>query len=612
MLQKKRTLFVSHCSSDALIMEHLSSGLNAIFHEKYVKVFNTFQEKTGTDIGTGLSDALRKNIASADLMIAVITDNYLRSIKCISELSSFWFLSRKVLPIVLNGTCGVEFLYALFGQEVIYLDPQALSAAECAVKFCRTIQNNRFPFSLPEESLLPKLTDLFSSLKQERSLRPYIGSTETNTEIVQFCERNGIDSITDRAMDIRGFIDRLKNYHDIFIISTTGANLISGLASSFLENALLSGKNLTLLLPNKYSDFCADVAEIESSTDPEGNLNRLANAFADILTNLQRSVDSAAAKANGASIGKIHIGCAYTLLRQTITLGMNGEQYWGWLSITVPPGRTNDRTTSISFSGSDTQGSFGSSVIHHVLSVCRLAKDRGDYYEFQPGKKDFECFHLERRSAVHYWTEMQTAAMQNMLMQRSAGVGYLIEVAANHPLLEGLYPAEEFASRLDFAVMLYRKYQETATVKIYVPGSRHRFGEHTDSVSLSTAGKAYLIEKGIPEEDILGEAENARWKGKAGVYNSADECFVAANIFRDMGFQRLFCVCSPNQMERKRLFYMAFGVLPDFYTVPGDHLAHNAVYELLQAIPDVLYCDHTWQDPNSPNGLRTRAERIPL
>ena len=73
----------------------------------------------------------------------------------------------------------------------------------------------------------------------------------------------------------------------------------------------------------------------------------------------------------------------------------------------------------------------------------------------------------------------------------------------------------------------------------------------------------------------------------------------------------MYCVCSPNQMLRKQLFYLAFEVVPQFYTVPCDNLAHDAIYELFEAIPDVIYKDHTWQEIDSVNARRTREDRMP-
>lgn len=63
------------------------------------------------------------------------------------------------------------------------------------------------------------------------------------------------------------------------------------------------------------------------------------------------------------------------------------------------------------------------------------------------------------------------------------------------------------------------------------------------------------MEKGIPEENIFGEDMNYKYKGNLGVYNSADECYVASEIYKNGRYADLYSICSPNQMLRKQLFY---------------------------------------------------------
>jgi hypothetical protein len=70
---------------------------------------------------------------------------------------------------------------------------------------------------------------------------------------------------------------------------------------------------------------------------------------------------------------------------------------------------------------------------------------------------------------------------------RSDRRGALIEVAAQHPLRDGLYPNAEFATRLDSAIALYRQVseEEPGDVRIYVPGSVHMNNGIPDKVSLN-------------------------------------------------------------------------------------------------------------------------------
>lgn len=98
-----------------------------------------------------------------------------------------------------------------------------------------------------------------------------------------------------------------------------------------------------------------------------------------------------------------------------------------------------------------------------------------------------------------------------------------------------------------------------------------------------------------------------------GVYNSADECFVASYFFNleEEQFGELICVCSPNQVARKTLFYLENGVMPQVYSVPVDKMFHNIVGEVFDQIPYILLKDHNWQSSDSKEANRTRCERMP-
>lgn len=67
-------------------------------------------EKSGVIAGEQLSKGLRNNLSKSELMIAIITDAYERSLKCISEISSFWYCDKPVIPVIFNGDSGKNSL----------------------------------------------------------------------------------------------------------------------------------------------------------------------------------------------------------------------------------------------------------------------------------------------------------------------------------------------------------------------------------------------------------------------------------------------------------------------------------------------------------------------
>jgi hypothetical protein len=204
-------------------------------------------------------------------------------------------------------------------------------------------------------------------------------------------------------------------------------------------------------------------------------------------------------------------------------------------------------------------------------------------------------------SVAGRWRERMAAARDTM-SERLSQPGVLIEVAAQHPLVDGSIPGEEFAARLLRGRDLYRDAVEQGRpATVYVPGSRHVFDGVEDAVSLSEAGGEYLRRLGVPPEDVRGDDLNKAYLGEDGVYGSVDECFVTASYFLDGGFGRLYCVVSPFQLPRKLLHYIEFGVLPLAVTAPTPEAFHDLLDELFLGVPEVLF---------EPDATRTREKLL--
>lgn len=428
---------------------------------------------------------------------------------------------------------------------------------------------------------------------------------------LDYCKQRGIKGFLDSGLSPHVLIQNLKNKSNIYILTTTGANLIAALSSDFLADSLINGTCFTILLPNKYSKFINDVADIETPYDKELSRDSFATQFENVIKIIKREVLKARNMSGQKTIGSIRIGCAFTYLRQTIIMGVNEDEAWGYQSMTMPPARTINGTSSFIFSGNISENTMAQKAYNHINALILEADKRKALYEVTDTTNPSTFnFGLERINAKYYWKDLYKKADFNMKIH-SQYEDELIEVAAQHPLDDGK-PSIEFQGRLDFAFELYVKLQhERKSVKIYIPGNIHMKDGVKDPCSLSSAGVKYLMELGIPIENLLGDEYNQKYKGERGVYNSADECFVASKIFLNGKYKNIRVICSPNQMVRKQLFYLSFGIIPLFHTVPYENSSHNFIYELFEAIPDVIYNDHTWQDDNSPNAIRTRNDRKP-
>jgi hypothetical protein len=208
--------------------------------------------------------------------------------------------------------------------------------------------------------------------------------------------------------------------------------------------------------------------------------------------------------------------------------------------------------------------------------------------------------------------DQKYAAAKELMQSRLSIPKVLIEVGAQHPLVRGTEPGEEFSARLLLAKKLFEeKTTQGLHVEIYVPGSRHMHQGVADTVSLARAGVMFLEQQGLPKENLHGPDLNERYKGDQGVYNSADECFVSASYFQDENFGQFLCVLSPVQMYRKALHHIWFGVLPLFYTAPTLNTFHNYINEVYDAIPGVRDIDPNLQSADSFFGKESRKNRRP-
>ena len=321
-----------------------------------------------------------------------------------------------------------------------------------------------------------------------------------------------------------------------------------------------------------------------------------------------------------SSIGRIEVGDSGTLFRSSIVVCKSADNSkWGWITITLPPEKSIDMVTiEIEYNADNAEkDNLMHNVYDHFDEVWEIATSKNKVLEIDSSTSLPELeknIKSEKGSSLAnrpIWNEMYKKAVTN---SRRRGKKLLIEVAAQHPLTDGMYPNDEFARRLDKCVEIYRQLPNM-DIEIYVPGSIH-LDEHgiADVCSLSGAGVEYLVDKGIPREILHGDDWNdQQYDGRYwhGVYNSGDECYIAAQNYNRFDFTYLVSICSPNQCMRKSLLYIANGVIANICTVTAKNMFHNILGEIYESIPNILANDFDYQSKDSAEALRTRIERMP-
>ena len=594
------------------LMVSESSTLEMLYN--YMKSSDICILLLGDDIGSKIGNAL-DNISNPDILKAIEiykTNNNLDDAHKITytefEYACAQYLNVAVIPFVKNSvieSCELK------------------TANESLLRFYNTVREKAAYNVWINE---PAPDEVVTSLNRHIDLHPELSGwiKENESEIFKSATDAGIVDIS-----LDGFLSRKKLKHwlsdanELKLCYTTGRAFVLN-NSDILADFVANGGTIKLLCCKPKSQSMVDIQIIEEKVF--GNRENIHNELSDVFNEFKNIYNLAKTKHkynNYNKIGTIQIGFLSTLLRSSFLIIENytNEIKKGWFTITLPPAKSRETISFeiISNQNSKIQNNLLNRSYTHFEYVWKHSTNSGNIINIattnEITKENNNAIMTD--DTIAYWKLKEKSAIVNM-RKRKRNNNILIEVAAQHPLVDGVYPNEEFLSRLDSSINLYNeKTNQGFNVKIYVPGSIH-LDSHgiADEISLSEAGKKYLIENGIPDNDIYGDEKNSLYdkiRYHKGVYNSADECFIASNIFFDEinNFGQLYSICSPNQLMRKTLFYIEFGIIPKIITVPSSDMFHNFFHELFISIPYVLNEDHDYQSKISKEAIRTRKERLP-
>ena len=608
---KPINVFISHTKVD-----YEPTGMKGLLcstlKEPKYKIFCSSDPDSGIEAGKKLHEVVNNLLKTSNVFIGIVTENYLRSQHCIYELSVMRFIyNSHVKPIIIYANKDIATRIENIADPEwisIFLDTEQ-ELDEGTQKIVNTL-------NIPEASSNIK-NFLQIVADAEIADRPYIGMSEKlYNDLLKYCQQEGIVKLNNGQLYTKEEIDiKFRTAKTVYIVSTTGAGLIKTLKEQALISALQNNATINVILPDRNSQFCKDVAAAEccregfSDVIKTQNNYRIQAEFVATIQYLNEAYCIAKTKQHKEKrIGKILCYCSNTLLRQTIVLALsdsNPSRSWGWINMTMPPQRTND-TPSIGISDNNTKKGLDKEIIAHCECLMQVARQQGAYREINGESSSNKLF--SPLPIIQYWQDKKASAELHMKSHQHTSKKILIEIAAQHPLDQGLYPNEEFKKRLDAALHIYKKMGKD-NVWFYVPGSVHKYNGITDKISLSVAGENYLIKQGIERTHIFAEAANTKYKGNHGVFNSADECFVSSKIFNDNNFSKLICVCSPYQTMRKTFYYLEFGIIPICYGIPGENMYHDVITEYFGSLYDTVYEDHNWQDENSSAFLESRRER---
>lgn len=398
----------------------------------------------------------------------------------------------------------------------------------------------------------------------------------------------GFDQVSLKLQTRREVLEMCRKAEKIKIIYVSGARYLS-IYRKELREAMKNGVEIQVLCAAVSGPFLPDIERMERSMMFEGKSIREPNQF------IRDETEQIVKDYKDTNMQFRFYSTEYRL-PYVIAYYKDGS-IRAWLTMSLPPYKSR---YCFVLRGKRNSGKVSEAEELDFIEMMENNFDK--IWEFASNTPEGALYES--------WMKKYQNAKRNMELSK-VRKSVLVEISAQHPLVDGLRPNEEFQCRLLAGVELYNKLTtQGKQVKLYVPGSLHMDGGKADKISLSEAGTRFLIKQGIPAKKIYGEDANELFKGEEGVYNSSDECYVASRLFQEHKFGQLYCVCSSAQMMRKALSYIQFGCLPYFHTVSADEMFHNFIDEIFRNIPLVLQDDDALQS-GSAEAERLRQLRNP-
>lgn len=105
MLPSNKRIFISHASKDKeLIGKFVDSILLLGMGIDSEIIAYTSREDTGVPAGDSIPQYIQDNIACADIILLMISDNYKNSEVCLNEMGAAWALNKHIIQVLLPNT----------------------------------------------------------------------------------------------------------------------------------------------------------------------------------------------------------------------------------------------------------------------------------------------------------------------------------------------------------------------------------------------------------------------------------------------------------------------------------------------------------------------------
>lgn len=276
----KKRIFISHASKDKELIGKfvdsiflLGMGMNS------ETIAYTSREDTGVPAGESIPQFIQNNIACADIILLMISDNYKDSEVCLNEMGAAWALNKYIIQILLPNTsfdklgwlCSLDKAIKinnsdnLDGLSEVLTDRLDISVKPSVwnrnktdfIEYCTLLSSNKIPANIDYD--IVKLDN-----SEELGFLDYKEKFDVDVaECIRIC------SIITEALEecTSGFEANTKKIHlNLKNPNITQIKEIMITTAGVMDNLSDIQENNTLLLKNSFFDIVDNAVKMKSTS----------------------------------------------------------------------------------------------------------------------------------------------------------------------------------------------------------------------------------------------------------------------------------------------------------------------------------------------------------
>ena len=102
VLSSKKRIFISHASKDKVLIDEFVDSIFLLGMGVDSEIIAyTSREDTGVRAGVSIPQFIQDNIACAEIVLLMISDNYKKSEVCLNEMGAAWALNKHIIQVLL-------------------------------------------------------------------------------------------------------------------------------------------------------------------------------------------------------------------------------------------------------------------------------------------------------------------------------------------------------------------------------------------------------------------------------------------------------------------------------------------------------------------------------